>query len=186
MTRTGIFGGSFNPIHNAHIALARKIKNLAALDEVWFVVSPHNPLKNADRLMPDEMRLQMVRDALCHEDGLKASDYEFRLPRPSYMLNTLRSLDRDYPDRDFALIIGADNWLCFDRWFGYKEILDSYSIYVYPRDGAEIDKDALPENVELLDTGLFNISSTQVRKLLSEGKPIDEYVPKCVAKRLKK
>ena len=89
--KTGIFGGSFNPIHNGHIALAKSIKQLAGLDEVWFVVSPHNPLKDADGLMPDEERLKMVEMALENEEGLLASDYEFRLPRPSFMANTLVS-----------------------------------------------------------------------------------------------
>ena len=184
MIKTGIFGGSFNPIHNAHIALARKIKELAGLDEVWFVVSPHNPLKDADGLMPDDLRLQMVREALQGENGLVASDYEFRLPRPSYMLHTLQSMSRDYPDREFSLIIGADNWSCFNRWMGYKEILANYNIYVYPRKGSVVDASALPPNVKLLDTGLYNLSSTQIRQLIREGKTVAEFVPQCVSSRL--
>lgn len=184
LIRTGIFGGSFNPIHNAHIALARKIKQLAALDEVWFVVSPHNPLKDAEGLMPDDLRLQMVAEALKGEEGLAASDYEFHLPRPSYMLHTLQGMSRDYPEREFSLIIGADNWLCFDRWFGYKDILAGYNIYVYPRQGSKVDASAMPPNVELLNTGLYNLSSTQIRQMIKNGKPIDRLVPPCVVSRL--
>lgn len=179
--KTGIFGGSFNPIHNGHIALAKSIKQLAGLDEVWFVVSPHNPLKDAEGLMPDEERLRMVEMALENEEGLLASDYEFRLPRPSFMANTLRSLSHDYPDREFTLIIGADNWLCFDKWREPDFILNNFRIAVYPRLGCEIDKNSLPDNVDFYDTGLHNVSSTQIRQLLKVGKPINGLVPDSIA-----
>lgn len=179
--RIGIFGGSFNPIHNGHIALACRIRQLAKLDEIWFVVSPHNPLKSADGLMPDADRLNMVRIALSGTEGLVASDYEFHLPRPSYMLNTLQHLSADYPDDSFHLIIGADNWACFNQWHGYEEIIRNYGIFIYPREGTEIDAASLPSTVRFLDTGLYNISSTEVRQLLSEGKSIAKLVPPQVA-----
>lgn len=178
----GIFGGSFNPIHNGHIMLARKIKELAGLDEVWFVVSPHNPLKESDGLMPDEERLRLVEAALKDEPGLVASSYEFKLPRPSYMLHTLQCLSKDYPNDKFTLIIGADNWLCFDKWHGYKDIIAAYDIAVYPREGSTIDAATLPPNVTLVDTGLYNVSSTQIRGMVSKGEPIDGLVPECVTR----
>lgn len=184
--RTGIFGGSFNPIHNGHIALAKRIKQLDRLDEVWFMVSPHNPLKNSGSLLPDVDRLNMVRLALEGEPGLIASDYEFGLPKPSYTLHTLNAIRHDYPDRKFVLIIGADNWECFDRWYGCKEILADYEIAVYPRQGSHIDADCLPHNVKLVDTGLFNVSSTEIRTLLSEGKPADHLMPPQVAQYIEK
>ena len=179
--KIGIFGGSFNPVHNGHIALASKIRELAKLDEVWFVVSPHNPLKNADSLMSDEDRLEMVRLAVEGIEGLVASDYEFHLPQPSYMLHTLQCLRKDYPEDSFSLVIGADNWACFDRWFGYKEIISGFQIIIYPRKGTDIDISLLPPSVKLLDIGLYNISSTEIRQKLMDRKSIDGLVPKCVA-----
>lgn len=179
--RIGIFGGSFNPVHNGHIALASKIKELAGLDEVWLVVSPHNPLKAADSLMPDEDRLNMVRLAVEGIEGLVASDYEFHLPQPSYMLHTLQSLRKDYPENSFSLVIGADNWACFDRWYGYKKIISDFPIFIYPRKGTDIEVSLLQPTVKLLDTGLYNISSTEIRQKLMEHKSIDGLVPQCVA-----
>ena len=117
MIRTGIFGGSFNPIHNGHIILARQLKERAGLDEVWLMVSPHNPLKQHAGLLADEARMEMARKAVEGEAGIVASDYEMQLPRPSYTWNTLQALSREYPDREFVLMIGGDNWKLFDRWY---------------------------------------------------------------------
>lgn len=185
MIKTGIFGGSFNPIHNGHISLAKQIKKIAKLDEIWFVVSPHNPLKDSAELMSDNDRLQMVRLAVEDEPGLVASDCEFKLPRPSYMLHTLQNLSKDFPDREFTLIIGADNWLCFDKWFGYNEILERYKIIVYPREGSKLKAEELPQGVKLVDTELYNVSSTQIRKMMKEGKSIDKLVPAKVSAYIK-
>lgn len=184
--KIGVFGGSFNPIHNGHVALAKAVKRLAGLDEVWFIVSPHNPLKSADGLMPDRLRLKMVAVALEGEDGLKASDYEFRMPRPSYMASTLAGMAKDFPDDEFTLIVGADNWLCFDKWHKYQYILDNFKVAVYPRQGCAVDTGTLPHGVEYYDTGLFNVSSTMVRDLMRDGKTVDGLVSKAVAEYLGK
>ncbi len=183
--KIGIFGGSFNPIHNGHIALAKKIKEFAKLDEIWFVVSPHNPLKDTDGLLSDELRLKMVRMALEGEDGLVASDYEFHLPRPSYMANTLRNLHNDYPDYEFTLVIGADNWLCFDKWCEHEFILNNFNIAIYSREDYDINAKELPNNVQLVNTGLYNISSTQIRRLIEKGEDFSNLIPVCVAQELK-
>lgn len=176
--RTGILGGSFNPIHTGHIALARHIIREASLDEIWFVVSPLNPFKKAATdLLDDDLRLALTRKALDGEPRLKASDYEFHLPRPSYMWNTLSHLGTDYPDREFVLIIGADNWLAFDRWAEPRYILDHHEIAVYPRSGFPVDEATLPPNVHLVDTPLYPLSSTDIRQRVREGKPIDTLVP---------
>ena len=110
MKRTGLFGGSFNPIHNGHISLALQLKEQAGLDEVWLMVSPQNPLKLASDLLDDEQRLQMARLAVEHVEGIVVSDYEMHLPRPSYTWNTLEALKQDFPDCEFVLMIGGDNW----------------------------------------------------------------------------
>lgn len=175
--RTGIFGGSFNPVHNGHVALARQLLSVAGLDEIWFVVSPQNPLKRQEGLLDDDIRLQMVRMALKDEPQLAACDYEFRMPRPSYMWHTLQSMSRDYPGREFVLLIGADNWACFDRWFAWQEILSDYSIVIYPRTGSCVDAASLPPNVMLADTALFDVSSTDIRRRISEGCPFGDMVP---------
>lgn len=179
--RTGIFGGSFNPIHTGHIALAQQILKEAALDEIWFVVSPLNPFKtNNSDLLADDLRLELTRKALQGEPHLVASDYEFRLPKPSYTWNTLKHLAADYPDRQFVLIIGADNWLAFDRWAESEYILDHHEIAVYPRKGFPIDEASMVSNVRLVNARLYPISSTDIRQRVRNGQPIENLVPKNV------
>ena len=181
--KIGIYGGSFNPIHRGHIALARQILRKTRLDQIWFVVSPQNPFKKGDaELWDDDFRLKLVRKALETEKNLVASDYEFRLPRPSYTWDTLQSLSKDFPEHEFTLIIGADNWLAFDRWHRADDILRSYPIIVYPREGSPIDKATLPPSVTLVDTRLYRISSTEIRRRLREGKPVKRLVPAAIYK----
>lgn len=181
MLSTGIFGGTFNPIHNGHVELARRLLSLARLDEVWFVVSPQNPFKRSMHLLDDRIRLEMVRLALEDEPLLTASDYEFSLPRPSYMWHTLQSMSRDYPERSFTLLIGADNWARFDEWYAAKDIIANYPVVVYPREGTPLNTEQLPVGVTMADTGLVPGSSTEVRRLIAAGKPFDSLVPPRVA-----
>lgn len=177
--RTGILGGSFNPIHNGHIALAQQILKTGAIDEIWFVVSPLNPLKtSANDLLADKLRLELARKALHDSPGLIASDYEFHLPKPSYMWNTLQNLALDFPEREFVLIIGADNWLSFDRWANPEYILTHHEMLVYPRSGFPIDEAHLPENVHLINTRLYPVSSTDIRQRINQHLPIDHLVPR--------
>ena len=185
MIPTGIFGGSFNPIHNGHISLARQILKAGGLDEIWFVVSPQNPLKSADTLADDDYRLSLVRKALEGEPSLVASDYEFHMPRPSYMYDTLMAMRRDYPDRDFVLLIGGDNWTMFNRWYRWEDILHNFRIIIYPRQGSYIDISTLPANVRLVETELYNISSTEIRDKISKGEDITLLVPEAIAKLIK-
>lgn len=181
MTKTGIYGGSFNPIHNGHLAIARQMLTKAGLDEVWLMVSPQNPLKSADGLLDDDKRLLMARTALQGERHIAASDYEFRLPRPSYMWNTLQHLQHDFPDREFTLLIGADNWVVFHRWHRADDIIAHYPIAVYPRTGYPVSADGLPPTVRLIDTGLYDVSSTQVRQMIAHGESIEGLVPESIA-----
>lgn len=182
MISTGIFGGSFNPIHNGHVELARQLLASAGLDEIWFVVSPQNPFKRAADLLDDDLRLKMVELALEGEPRMHASDYEFCMPRPSYMWHTLQSMSRDYPDRRFVLLIGADNWERFSEWYAWRDILSHYRIVIYPRGGSAVDAVSLPEGVSLVDTRLIDISSTQVRQFIVAGRPINGLVPDSVAR----
>ncbi len=181
--RIGLFGGSFNPIHNAHIALAKTICKEAKLDEVWFMVSPQNPLKQAEDLLGENERYEMVKLALESEEKvLKASNYEFHLERPSYTWKTLRALKKDFPQHEFSLIIGGDNWVRFPRWAHSEEILANHNIYIYPREDSDINEALLPENVHLVHTPKINITSTMLREMVKNGNDISEYVPEVVAK----
>ncbi len=173
----GIFGGSFNPIHNGHIAVARCALEEARLDEVWFVVSPHNPFKQHAALMDDNLRLRMVRAALQNEQGLVCSDYEFRLPQPSYMCNTLRALAEDYPSDTFSLLIGADNWGAFPQWRDSSYILAHHRILIYPRRGCEIEPKELPAGVEYLPSPNLDISATDIRQRLAQGVDASSLIP---------
>lgn len=175
--RTGLYGGSFNPIHNGHIAIARQMIEKAGLDEVWFMVSPQNPLKERDTLLDDAKRLEMARRALEGQPRLKACDYEFALPRPSYTWHTLQSLWRNYPDREFVLMIGADNWAHFGRWYHADDIMRTCNILIYPRRGYNVDALSLPSCAQLVDTGLYDVSSTEIRQLIKEGRDISRLVP---------
>lgn len=179
MIRTGFFGGSFNPIHNGHIAIARQLLACGSLEEIWFVVSPQNPFKQNIALLNDEKRLQLTRIALANEPRLIATDYEFRLSKPSYTWLTLQSLSRDFPERQFVLLIGGDNWAAFDRWAHYKEILDNYEIIVYPREGEPLPAIHHP-HVTFLPLTLIPISSTLIRSRLQHGEPITGLVPAAV------
>ncbi|MBO5381790.1 MAG: nicotinate-nucleotide adenylyltransferase [Bacteroides sp.] len=173
----GIFSGSFNPIHIGHLALANYLCEYEALDEVWFVVSPCNPFKQGNRLMPDELRLQLVQTAIAGYPKFRASDVEFSLPRPSYTINTLNELKRQYPEHTFHLIMGSDNWLGFPRWYKSEEILSRHGLLVYPRPGYPIDATSLPEGVRMVESPVMEISSTFIRQSLSEGKDIRFFLP---------
>lgn len=133
MTRTGIYGGSFNPIHNGHVSLARHLIGQGLVDEVWLVVSPQNPFKADASLLDEQCRLSLARLAVEHEPGIEVSDVEFALPRPSFMSSTLRTLSARYPQREFSLIIGADNWVRFPQWHEARWIMEHYPLIVFPR-----------------------------------------------------
>lgn len=179
MKKVGIFGGSFNPIHTGHIALAKSLCEKAGLDEVWFMVSPMNPFKQAATdLLDDDLRLELVKKALEDEPQLKACDYEFHLPKPSYTWHTLQAMSKDYPDVAFTLLIGGDNWAAFDKWYHHEDILAHYPIVVYPRQGSDIGE--VPSGVTIMETPLLNISSTEIRHRIAEKESIKGMVPESI------
>jgi len=173
----GIFGGTFDPIHVGHVHLAEQFLEKLHLDEVWFLVTPQNPWKRNSYLSADDVRLEQVRVALASHEGLIASDYEFHLPKPSYSYQTLRHLREEYPEHEFMLLIGADNWVKFDHWAEYEEILAHHHIAVYPRPGYDIDETLMPENVSVVHTELYDVSSTEIRRRLHEGLSVEGMVP---------
>ncbi len=175
--KIGLFGGSFDPIHNGHIALAKTFLKEAELDEVWLLVSPQNPFKAQQKLLEDKKRLALVEKALRAHPNIVASNYEFSLPKPSYTWNTLQHLAISYPYHTFTLLIGGDNWQAFDRWSHAEDILSHYHICIYPRKEDHFDKANLPQNVCLLQAPLLEISSTMIREKVRQGAPIDHLVP---------
>lgn len=176
----GIFGGTFNPIHNGHLAIARKIVESGEVDEVWFMVSPLNPFKRHMELLDDSIRLDMTRKAVESERGIVCSDYEFGLPRPSYTWNTLQSLKKDYPQHTFSLIIGADNWCKFSGWRNHEDIIREYRLLVYPRTGYPIDMESLPQSVTFIDMDTIDVSSTEIRQRLHDGNDVSSLIPESI------
>jgi len=169
---TGIYGGSFNPIHNGHLQLGDWLCREGYLDELWFLVSPLNPFKinKKETLLDDKERLHLAELAVEGHPNLKASGFEMSLPLPSYMVHTLEALRREYPEKVFALVIGADNWQRFGQWKDSEEILRHHHIFIYPRKGYEVDAQALTENiVYLADAPLYDISSTEIRNAIASG-----------------
>lgn len=192
--KIGIYSGSFNPVHQGHVALCDYLVKEGMVDEVWLIRSPLNPLKaqSADSLAPDADRQRMLELAIKGHLGLKVCCIEDTLSRPNYSINTLRVLQQIFPEDEFHLIIGADNWLIFDHWKAYDEILSDFHLIVYPRPG--YDDPSRADICEVLDTNhvrfasnapLFNISSTQIREAVAHGER-PEMLDDCVLDYIRK
>lgn len=178
--KTGLLFGSFNPIHNGHLILASYMAAFTDLDEVWFVVSPQNPLKEKNSLLADYHRLALVRLAIEDHPKMKAEDIEFKMPKPSYTIDTLTWLNEKYPDRSFIVICGTDNFQSFHKWKNYEQILDQYCLYVYPRPGYDLEEYASNPHIKLFDAPNMEISSSFIRKGIKAKKNMQFWMPQKV------
>jgi nicotinate-nucleotide adenylyltransferase len=178
---TGLFFGSFNPIHVGHLILANYMLSFENLDEVWFVVSPHNPLKDKKSLLNDKQRLYMVNLAIEDKPDMKASNIEFHLSQPSYTIHTLAALEEKYPTKKFTLIMGADNITNIHKWKNYELLLEKFPILVYPRKDEnnlrEVVKNLPKNSIKITDAPVVEISSTFIRESIKNKKDVSCFLP---------
>lgn len=177
--KIGLYFGSFNPIHVGHLIIANHILNETAIRKIWFIVSPQNPLKESKSLLNEYDRLHLVRLAVQDDTRIKCSDIEFNLPKPSYTSNTLTFLSEKYPDHNFSIIMGSDSYQNLDKWKNFETIVDNYEILVYKRKDHDIKRILIKEPV-VLDAPLIEISASQIRNNIKEGKSIRYLVPENV------
>ncbi|MCC7232190.1 MAG: nicotinate-nucleotide adenylyltransferase [Bacteroidia bacterium] len=178
--KVGLFFGSFNPVHNGHMVIAGYLSEFSDLDQVWFIVSPHNPLKEKTSLLQDYHRLTLVKLAIGEYRKLKASNIEFKLPRPSYTIHTLTYLSEQYPDHRFCLILGSDNLESFHKWKNHDQILAEYELYVYPRKDAAGGDLLHHPSVKVVNAPLMEISSTFIRESIRKKKDVRFMMPESV------
>ena len=182
--KTGLFFGSFNPVHVGHMIIANHMANHTDLDEVWLVVSPHNPHKERKTLARDYDRLNLVHLAIGDNVKLRASDIEFNLPKPSYTVDTLAYLREKYPHRVFSLIMGGDNLVSLPKWKNYEVIINNHHIYVYNRPGAKQGDLSSLDSIQYIDAPLLDLSASYIRQMIKEGKSIQYLVPDAVFEHL--
>ncbi|RYY44057.1 MAG: nicotinate-nucleotide adenylyltransferase [Chitinophagaceae bacterium] len=183
--KIGLYFGSFNPVHHGHLIIARHLINETDLQEVWMMVSPQNPFKSSNGLLNEHHRYHLVQTALDDESKIKASNIEFRLPKPSYTVNTLTYLKEKYPQHNFSIVLGSDGFQNIDKWHNAAFILKHYPIYIYVRPGFEI-RENFGANTKILNAPLLEISSTHIRKLIRENKSIRYLVPDAVRTEIEK
>lgn len=174
--KIGLFFGSFNPIHIGHLIIANTVAESSDFSQVWFVVSPHNPFKQSSTLLHEHDRMEMVRIAIADNYKLNATDIEFRLPRPSYTIDTLTYLSEKYPSHEFRVIIGQDNLDNFTKWKNYRKILEYYGLIVYPRYGASFSPLMEHPNVTIVEAPMIDISATFIRDCIKKGRSIQYLV----------
>ena len=175
--KTGLYFGSFNPIHIGHMAIANFMIEFSDLEQLWFVISPHNPLKEKKSLLKDYHRLEMVRLAVEDDDRFRASDIEFKLPTPSYTIDTLVYLEEKNPGREFQLVMGADGLRTFHKWKHADLIVEKYHRLIYPRPGMDLDVVSRNPNATVVNAPLMEISSSFIRMAIREGKDVRHLVP---------
>jgi nicotinate-nucleotide adenylyltransferase len=179
-SKTGLLFGSFNPIHTGHLMIASYMVEYTDLDQVWFVVSPHNPLKDKATLLKDHHRLALVNLAIEDDSRFKSSNIEFKLPKPSYTIDTLTYLHEKYPRRQFVPIIGSDNLASFHKWKNWEVLAELYKFYVYPRPGAEVSRFDGHASFQFVEAPLITVSSSFIRQGIKEGKDMRYFLPERV------
>ncbi len=184
--KTGLFFGSFNPIHIGHLLIANYMVEFTDISEVWFVVSPHNPLKQKQSLLEGHHRLSLVNLAIKDNPNLKATNIEFKLTQPSYTINTLNYLKGKYPKKDFILIMGTDNLNTLNKWKNYEQILKYYELYVYPRPKFDGGIFKNHPKVKIINAPLMEISSSFIRKSIKKDKDMKYILPQKVYQYIKK
>jgi nicotinate-nucleotide adenylyltransferase len=177
MTHVGLYFGTFNPIHIGHCVIAQHMLEYTSLDEVWFVVTPHNPHKKKSSLLNDHQRLHMVNLAVGNHYKLRVSDIEFTLPQPSFTSATLAHLAEKFPEKTFHLIMGADNLESFPRWKNHEAILESHHLYVYPRVNSYGGPLKEHPKVHFTKAPIMEIASTHIREAIKEGKDVSFMLP---------
>jgi nicotinate-nucleotide adenylyltransferase len=174
--KTGLFFGSFNPVHIGHLAIANYMIEFTDLDQLWFVISPQNPLKKRASLLEDHKRRTLLEIALDEDDRFRVCDIEFKLPKPSYTIDTLTYLKELHPQNEFVLIMGSDGLLTFRKWKNCKIIEETYTRYIYPRPGIAVNPDE-HQNIMIVDAPQMDISSTFIRQALSAHHGIRYFLP---------
>jgi len=177
--KIGLFFGSFNPVHHGHLIIANHIAMTAGLDEVWLVVSPQNPFKKSASLLNENHRYHLVQLAIEGEKKLRASNIEFKLPKPSYTVDTLAYLAEKYPKHRFSIIMGSDGFQNLDKWKNAEAIVKNYPLIIYKRPGFEIEN-KLRAAITVADAPMLEISSTHIRYMLKQGLSIRYLVPDIV------
>ncbi|MEA5110745.1 putative nicotinate-nucleotide adenylyltransferase [bioreactor metagenome] len=183
---TGLFFGSFNPIHTGHLCIAEFMVEFGGLKEVWFIVSPHNPLKDKATLLSDQYRLEMAEAAIENDERFRVSDIEFRMPRPSYTIDTLTRLSEQHPDRQFVLIAGTDVLPSFHKWKNYEQLLNQYRLMIYPRHGDEEHPLLSHPSITVVNAPRIEISASFIREAIKNGKNIRYFLPDKVMKIIEK
>jgi nicotinate-nucleotide adenylyltransferase len=183
--KIGLYFGSFNPVHVGHLVIANHIINYTNINQVWFIVSPQNPFKTSASLLNEYHRLHLVNLAIEGETKLKASNVEFKLPKPSYTVDTLTYLKEKYPDFEFSIIMGSDGFKNLDKWKNYKVLINNHHFYIYKRPDFEVEE-TLGATITVLNAPLLDISSTTIRTMIKEKKSIRFLVPDVVKEEIER
>lgn len=177
MIKTALFFGSFNPVHNGHMAIAEYIIEFTDINELWFIVSPQNPLKRKHSMLDDQERLELVYRAIDDDPRFKVSDIEFNMPKPSFTIDTLTYLSEKHKNREFVMIMGADNLVTFKKWKNYELLVEKYKRIIYPRHGVSREEILSHKNIKLIDAPMMEISSSFIRDAISQGKKVKYFLP---------
>lgn len=177
--KIALYFGSFNPIHIGHLIIANHVLNHCDVKQLWFVDSPHNPLKETSSLLKENHRYRLVQLAVDSEPKFRASNFEFKLPRPSYTIDSMTYLSEKYPQHEFQILMGGDSFSNIKKWKNYQTLINQYKLLIYNRPGFEIDK-TISSNIEILDAPLLDISSTYIRSMIRQKKSIRYLVPDIV------